>query len=108
MANIEIPILSITKFGLPVSATPERNDENCFNEDLLGSIVAGPTIRATEIRRINCQHTPKSFVVHIVGASVEATPVIPSKPLIMTIHQISVGLSRSRELRDYHKYDGEM
>jgi hypothetical protein len=38
------------RFGLPVSAAQKGNVHYCFNEDISGTIEAGPGITATEIR----------------------------------------------------------
>jgi len=77
-ANQQITVLGMSRFGLPVSATPEVNVPNHFDKDNSGSIEAEPRIRAMEIRRINSQGGRKGFVLSIVVACVEATPVIPS------------------------------
>ena len=66
------------RFGLPVSATTEGKDDEYFHKDISGFIEAGPRISATESMQINRQQGPKGFVLPIIVACAEATPVILS------------------------------
>jgi len=78
IAISDITVISRMRFNLPVSATLEGNDNKHFGDNVPGSIDAGATIGATEIRRINHQHEPKGFIFPIIVACVEATSVIIS------------------------------
>jgi len=75
----ETTVLSMIRFGVPMTVTQEGICINHFNEDDSGSIEAGPTISTPEIRQTNCQQRPKGFSLPIIVACTEVIPVILSQ-----------------------------
>lgn len=76
--NSEKTMLSMIRFGLPVSVTVEGSIIHCFDRYIFLFIEIGPRINTKDIRRINCQLGQKRFDTPIIGVCTEATKVMHS------------------------------